>query len=432
MSLNALDSLDLPPQTRKSVFSWCLYDWANTAFGTVIITFIYSVFFSRAVIGDETLGAAQWSFAIGLSGFAIAVLGPVLGAVADHAGNRKHWVFWFSMLCIIPTALLVFGEPSNAPANVLFILVCVILANIGFEMAQVFYNAMLPHVAPPGKIGRVSGWAWGMGYLGGLAALLITMVGLVGIGQMEPWFGVSGQDSLNVRSSAVLTAIWFAVFMIPLFLFTRDIERAPLSITQAANQGMEQLVTMIKNVRGHKNLATYLVGSALYRDGLNTLFAIGGVYAAGQFGMDFQEILIFAIGLNVTAGLGAFLFAYLDDWIGSKPTVILSLFGLILTGLAILMTHDKNTFIMLAMALGIFIGPVQAASRTLAGRLSPPGMVTQTFGLYALTGKSVSFLGPMAYAAAVTAFGTQQAGMMTIVAFWLAGLALLVFVKEKK
>ncbi len=423
------DLLSMP--TRKSVFSWCLYDWANTAFGTVIITFIYSVYFSRVVVGNETVGAAQWSFAIGLSGLIIALLAPVLGAIADHAGNRKRWVFWFSVMCIVPTALLVFGQPVNDPHNILFILVCVVIANIGFEMGQVFYNAMLPHIAPPDKIGRVSGWAWGLGYIGGLSALLITMFGLIGIGDMVPLFDVTGQDSLNVRASALLTALWFAVFMVPLFLYTKDIERMPKPVTQAARDGLRQLASVIRNARAHKNLLTFLIGSALYRDGLVTLFAVGGVYAAGQFGMDFQEILIFAIGLNITAGLGAFVFAYLDDWIGSRPTVIVSLFGLILAGLAILMVHDKYHFIAMAMVLGIFIGPVQAASRTLAGRLAPVGMVTQTYGLYALTGKSVSFLGPMAYAGAVTVFGTQQAGMMTIILFWLAGLILLTFVREK-
>lgn len=424
-------SFDLPPTNRKSIFSWCLYDWANTAFGTVIITFIYSVYFSRVVIGDETLGAAQWSFAIGLSGFAIAILAPVLGAVADHAGNRKTWVFLFSLLCVVPTALLFFGEPINSPGNVLFILTCVILANIGFEMGQVFYNAMLPHIAPPGKIGRVSGWAWGMGYLGGLAALVLTMVLFIGIGLQEPLAPITGQNSLNVRASTLLVAIWFLAFMIPFLLFTKDVERMPKPMRQAAGDGLRQLGGMLRNARQHKNLLTFLIASALYRDGLVTLFAIGGVFAAGQFGMDFQEILIFAIGLNVTAGIGAFLFAYIDDWLGSRTTIIVSLFGLILTGLAILAVHDQYTFIALALVLGLFIGPVQAASRTLAGRLSPTDMITQTYGIYALTGKSVSFLGPLAYAAAVTATGTQMAGMMSIIFFWLAGLVLMVFVKEK-
>lgn len=423
--------MELPSTNRKSILSWCLYDWANTAFGTVIITFIYSVYFSRAVIGDETAGAAQWSFAIGLSGFIIAALGPVLGAIADNAGNRKRWIFLFSMLCIVPTVLLFFGEPVNTPLNVLFILACVVIANVGFEMGQVFYNAMLPHVAPPGKIGRVSGWAWGLGYLGGLCALVLVMVGLIGVGTMEPLFSVTGQDSLNVRASALLTAAWFAVFMIPLFLYTKDVERMPKPAREAVRDGLRQLGGMIRHARSHKNLLTFLIASALYRDGLVTLFAIGGVYAAGQFGMDFQEILIFAIGLNVTAGLGAFLFAHMDDRLGSKVTVMMSLIGLILAGLAILFITDKYHFILLSLVLGIFIGPVQAASRTLAGRLSPSGMVTQTYGLYALTGKSVSFLGPLSYAAAVTAFGTQQAGMLTIAAFWLVGLVLLVFVKEK-
>lgn len=422
---------DIPVSTRKSVFSWCLYDWANTAFGTVIITFIYSVYFARSVVGNETDGAAQWSFAIGVSGFAIAILGPLLGAVADHAGNRKHWVFFFAMLCIVPTALLFFGEPVNTPANIFFVLTCVVVANIGYEMAQVFYNAMLPHVAPPGKIGRLSGWAWGMGYFGGLVALVITMVGLIGIGDIEPLFGVTGADSLNVRASALLTSAWFFIFMLPLMFFTRDIERAPKPFRQSARDGLTQLGSTLRRLREHDNLLIFLIGSALYRDGLVTLFAVGGVFAAGQFNMDFQEILIFAIGLNVTAGIGAFAFANVDDRIGSRLTIILSLVGLVLAGIAVLMAGDKNTFIGLALLLGLFIGPVQAASRTLAGRLSPPGMITQTFGLYALTGKSVSFLGPMSYAGAVAAFGTQQAGMMTIVLFWLAGLSMMLFVKER-
>ncbi|MFA7456013.1 MAG: MFS transporter, partial [Micavibrio sp.] len=421
-----------PPGAKRSIFSWCLYDWANSAFTTVIITFVFSVFFTRGMIGDETQGAALWGYAIGVSGIAIAVLGPVLGAVADHAGAKKRWIFWLSMLCIVFTALLWFAEPVAGTANIYFILFCVVMANIGCELAIVFYNAMLPHIAPPHLIGRVSGWGWGIGYLGGLAALSLALFGLMGVGDMEPWFSITGMDSANVRATGPLAALWFFVFMLPLLFFTHDVERSPLKTGEAIKRGLAQLRQSLRDIRNHKNIAQFLIASAIYRDGLNTLFTVGGIYAAGVYGMDFVEILFFAIGLNVTAGLGAFLFASLDDRLGSKPTIMISLCGLIVTGFCVLMTDDKAIFMALALALGAFMGPVQAASRTFAGRLAPAGMVTQTYGLYAFTGKAVAFAGPIAYGAATHYYGTQEAGMFTILLFWLIGFGFLYFVKEPR
>jgi MFS transporter, UMF1 family len=419
------------PQDKRSIFSWCLYDWANSAFSTVIITFVFSVFFMRGMVGDEAHGSALWSYAIGVSGILVAILGPILGAVADHSGARKTWIFWLSMLCVFGSALLWFADPVAGHWNIFFVLACVVIANVGFELSQVFYNAILPHIASSERMGRVSGWAWGMGYLGGLTALAFALFGLIGVADFEPFLPISGQDSANVRATGPLVALWFLAFMLPLLLYTKDIETNPIPFKQAVTSGLKQLKETILSLKHHANLAQYLVASAIYRDGLNTLFAIGGLYAAGVFQMDFAEILIFAIGLNVTAGIGAFLFAHLDDKIGSKPTIMISLLGLIIIGIAILLTTDKDVFIALSLGLGIFIGPAQAAGRTLAGRLSPPAMVTQTFGLYAFTGKSVAFLGPLAYGLATHAYGTQTAGMFTIIMFWTLGLLLMTLVKEK-
>jgi UMF1 family MFS transporter len=421
-----------PPGAKKSIFSWCLYDWANSAFSTVIVTFVFSVFFTRGMIGDETVGAAQWGYAIGLSGICIAILGPVLGAVADHSGARKTWVFWLSMLCIVASALLWFAQPVASHANIVFTLTCVIVANIGYELSQVFYNAMLPHIAPKHLIGRVSGWGWGVGYLGGIGALALALFGLVGVGDMEPWFGITGAESANVRASGPLTALWFLAFMLPLLLYTHDVERSPLRISESVRLGLAQLGQSLKDIKNHKNLAQFLVASAIYRDGLNTLFTVGGIYAAGVYGMDLVEILFFAISLNVAAGAGAFLFAHFDDKIGSRPTIMFSLIGLVISGIAVLMTDDKESFKHLALALGLFMGPVQAASRTFAGRLAPYGMVAQTYGLYAFTGKSVAFMGPIAFAAATHYYGSQEAGMFTIILFWILGLGLLTMVEERR
>ncbi len=418
--------------SRKSVFSWCLYDWANTAFSTVIITFIFGVYFARSIVGDETLGSAQWSFAIAASGIVIAILGPLLGAVADNSGARKSWIFWLSMICIVPCAFLWFSTPNGSPTHILFVMALVALANIGLELSQVFYNAMLPHVAPKEKLGRVSGWAWGLGYLGGLSALAITLFGFIGLGDIQPVFNIPTENSEHIRIVGPFIALWFFIFMMPLFLFTKDVEVQALSFRSALSKGIAQLMLSIRNIRNHKNLVQFLIASAIYRDGLVTLFAIGGVYAAGQFGMEFKEILIFAIGLNVTAGLGAFGFAYADDYFGSKPTIIMSLLGLIIIGAIILMIDDKNMFLFLSLGLGIFMGPVQAASRTMISKLCPPHMITQTYGLYAFTGKSISFLGPLAFGLMTTAFGTQQAGMASIILFWVVGLAILLKVKEAR
>ena len=340
------------------------------------------------------------------------------------------------MMCVVPTALLWFAAPEakalGQTGNILLVLFLVVVANIGYELSAVFYNAMLTHIAPKHLIGRVSGWGWGVGYLGGLGALAIALFGLVGVGEMEPWFGVTGMDSANVRATGPLTAVWFLVFMIPMLIWTHDIERSPMRTRDAMKSGLRQLWRTLREVKHHKNLLQFLVASAIYRDGLNTLFTVGGIYAAGVYGMDFVEILFFAIGLNVTAGAGAFLFAHVDDQIGSKRTILISLAGLVITGAAVLFTHEKEMFTYLALGLGLFMGPVQAASRTMAGRLAPHGMITQTYGLYAFTGKSVSFLGPIAFAAATHYFGQQQAGMFTIILFWIMGLGLLSLVEEKR
>lgn len=417
---------------KKSIWAWCLYDWGNSAFATVIITFVFSVYFGRGMVGDETAAAAQWGVAIAISGLLIAFLSPFMGAVADHYGARKPWMLGFTLLCVLATALLYFGMPGAGPGNILFILAMVVLANAAFEIAIVFNNAMLPHLAPACHMGRVSGWAWGMGYAGGLVCLVLALFGLVGLGDVAPLLPLPQEQSEHIRAVGPLVALWMLVFTIPMMLYTRDVPRSAVRLGAVLRDGVGQTWRGIVALRGRKNLLRFLVASALYRDGLNTLFAMGGLYAAGTFGMSFQDILIFAIGLNVTAGIGAALFAYMDDLKGSKQTVLLSLAGLIAAGIAVLLVEDKNIFIMLALVLGLFIGPVQSASRTLAARIAPVDQVGQTYGLYALTGRVVAFVGPAVYAAAVVVFETQRAGMASILLFWLVGMVILMGVRERE
>lgn len=411
---------------KASVFSWCLFDWANSSFPTVIGTFVFSVYFARGIYGDETAGSAAWGYALSLSGLLVAILSPVVGAVADNTGRLKPWLFFFMVATIVPTALLWQAAPEVA--YVAFALAMVIAASVMFELATVFYNALLPSVAPRHMMGRVSGWGWGLGYFGGLACLALCLVGFVQ--PAEPWFGVGTEDAANIRATAVVVAVWFLVFSLPLFLFTADKPATGLSVRAAVGQGLRALVNTVREVRAYGQVVRFLIASALYRDGLSTLFAVGGLYAAGTFGLSFEQILIFAIGLNVTAGLGAGGFAWIDDRVGSKPTVLIALVGLMLIGVPILLIDDQMLFIGLALVLGIFVGPAQAASRTLMARLSPAHMETEFFGLYALTGRAVAILGPLAFAFATDLTGSQRVGMGTILVWFAIGGLILLSVRE--
>jgi UMF1 family MFS transporter len=413
---------------RRAIIAWCFYDWANSAWPTVVETFIIAAYFTQAVAVSPTAGTAQWGWALSIAGLVIAVFGPIFGAIADRSGPRKPWLLIFTALCVFASAMLWFAKPS--PDYVLYTLAFVALSAIGFEFSMVFYNAMLPDLAPRRYLGRVSGWGWGLGYFGGLTCLVIALFGLV---EAEtPWFGLDKEAAEHVRATAILAAAWFAVFSIPIFLIAPDRAATGLPLGRAAGAGLKTLAETLKNIRRHGQIARFLLGRMIYTDGLNTLFAFGGIYAAGTFGMSFGEVIEFGIALNVTAGLGAIAFAWIDDWIGAKRTVLIALAGIIACGAILLSIDSKTWFWVFALVLGSFLGPAQAASRSLMARLVPPGMETEMFGLYAFTGKVTAFVGPAVLGWATLAFDSQRAGMVTILPFLLVGAALLLTVREPR
>jgi UMF1 family MFS transporter len=411
---------------RRGQAAWCFFDWANSAFPTVIVTFVFAAYFTRGVAADEEDGTALWAWAQSVSGLAIALASPVFGAIADRTGRRKPWLAAFSALCVAASALLWYAEPD--PSYALYALAVFALANFAFEVGTVFYNAMLTDIAPRDRLGRLSGWGWGLGYFGGLTCLVVTL--LVFVQADPPALGLDKARSEHVRIVGPLVAMWFAAFAVPLFLWTPDRGGAPVRLVQAAADGLRTLAATLRQVRRYGDIAKFLLARLFYVDGMNTLFAFGGVYAAGTFGMDFAEIIQFGIALNVTAGLGAIAFAWIDDWIGGKRTVIVSLAGLIALGVPLLFVEGKTLFWLLALPLGIFMGPAQAASRSLMARLAPPALATEMFGLFAFSGKATAFLGPAALGWATLAFASQRAGMATVIGFLSVGLALMFLVRE--
>lgn len=430
---------------KAAVAGWCLYDWAMSAFNTVIGTFVFSVYFTKGVAADPDSASADWAFMLGLSGLAIAVLSPVLGAIADKGGRIKPWLGGFTAIAVAGAALLWFVRPD--PSYVLLALVIVGVASTAFELANVFYNALLPGIAPPSHLGRVSGWGWGTGYIGGLLSLMGCLFLLL---QTDtPLFGLLDKaDAAPVRATSVLVAIWYGLFALPLFLLVPDRPGNAAPLGQIVREGLSTLGRTLRSLPAHGNLLRFLVASALWRDGINTITAFGGIYAGIVFGMTEAQLILFAILLNVSAGLGAIGFAWLDDRIGAKPTLIISIIGLILSGAGLIaigtpawgwapvlnlpldFTPDQQWLLVLGLVLGCFFGPAQAAARSMMARLAPAGLETEFFGLYALTGRAVGVLGPLFYGAAVSLFATQRAGMGTVVVLFLLGLGLLLSVRE--
>ncbi|MDA1089151.1 MAG: MFS transporter [Proteobacteria bacterium] len=413
---------------RRGIAAWCFYDWANSAFPTVITTFVFAAYFTKAIAADEITGTAQWGYAISLSGLAVAVVAPLLGAVADFGGRRKPWIFAFTVICAVATALLWQAKPDVS--FVFLALVLTAVANFAFEMAMVFYNAMLPDLASKDRIGRVSGWGWGLGYGGGLACLGLALVALV---EAEtPVFGLDKGQAEHLRATGPMVAMWIMVFAVPLFVWTPDRPSRGLRIGDAFRKGSSSLIDTLRRIREHKDIVRYLIARMIYTDGLNTLFAFGGIYAAGSFGMDFSELILFGIAINVTAGLGAAGFAWIDDRIGPKRTIQIAVIGLTVLGGALVVVEGKTLFWALALPLGIFVGPAQAASRSLMAHLAPAEIRTKMFGLYALSGKATAFIGPALLAWVTVASGSQRAGMATILVFFVVGLGLLSGVPDRR
>ena len=407
------------------VVAWSLFDFANSAFTTIIVTFVFAAYFTEGVAADATTGAAQWSLAMGLAGLIIAIVSPVAGAIADQTGRRKPWLAGVSILCVIATSLLWFVKPDAN--DVPLALICVTVATVGFEVGLLFYNAMLPNVAPPAMWGRVSGWAWACGYAGGLISLVIALFVFV---QADPApFGLNKGEAEHVRATALLVAVWFAVFALPLFFAVKE-DGGGVPLGAAIRGGLRQLIATFKNARAHGNTLRFLVAAMIYSDGVHTVFALGGVYAAVVFGMELADVIMLGIALNVTAGLGAFGFAWIDDRIGSKRTITISLVALIITTVGVLAAPTPALFWIAALAMSTFFGPVQAASRTMMARLAPPEMRGEMFGLFSLSGKVTAFAGPALVGWIALATDNYRLGMAVVPVFLVVGLLILRGVKE--
>ncbi len=412
--------------SRKVIWSWALFDWANSAFTTLVVTFIYATYFTTSFGDDPELTASWWGRAVSLSAILIAILSPILGAAADRAGARKRFLATTTLICVAGTAALAFISPG-APDAVAMALGVFVIANVAFELGNVFYNSFLPDVAGPDQVGRVSGYGWALGYVGGLVCMAVALVGFV---QPEvPWFGISKEGGWNIRATNLLVAGWFLVFALPMF---RNVPEQRLGAVRfAPGEAFRALAATFREIRRYGEVFKFLLARLVYNDGLVTIFAFGGIYAANEFGLSFSEVLMFGVALNVAAGLGAFLFGFVDDKVGGKRTVMFSLAALSAATLLAVWAPNATWLWVAGILIGIFVGPNQSASRSLMARMVPREKQGEFFGFFAFSGKATSFLAPLVYGEASRAFGSLRAGVATVLAFFLVGMILLSRVEER-
>lgn len=411
---------------KKTLFGWVMFDFANSAYTTLVVTFIYGTYFVKAIASDEIAGTALWSRGVTITALSVALLSPFLGAIADKTNLRKRFLLISTIVTVAGTIFLYFVKPGQ----VMLALWGFVISNIAFELTNVFYNAFLPEIASKDKIGRISGIGWGVGYIGGLAAMVIAMVGFVS--PETPWFGFTREAGANIRATNLLVGVWFAVFAIPLFLFVRQpFNQCKDSIGQITRQGFSDIVTTLREIKKYKQIATFLIARMIYNDGLVTIFAFGGIYAAGTFGFSFNEIMIFGIGINIAAGIGALVMGFFDDKLGGKKTIQISNIALVFAIFLAAVSPGKTGFWIACILIGLFAGPNQSASRSLLGRFVPKDKETQFFGFFAFSGKLTAFMGPLLLGVLTQVFDSQRAGVAAVILFFVVGALVLHRVDEK-
>ena len=397
----------LKAKQNKQIISWSFYDFANQPYTTLIITFIYSAFFVNYIAPNEIEGTFLWANAISITAIIVAFLSPLLGAFADETGYRKSFLVFFTLLCSLFTALLYFPEKGDLSLAIAF----VIISNISFEMGCVFCNSYLKELSNDKNIGRVSGNAWGLGFLGGLSALFVSFA----------LFDVNNPQ--EVKQICVFVAIWFVLFSLPTFIFLKDSKRTKVT-KKDISSSFSSIYTTFKEIRNYKKVVNFLIARLFYNDGLITIFALGGVYAVGSLNFTMKEVLILGIVLNVFAALGSFIFGSYEDKIGTRNVINISLLVLIISTLLAFVApwtnYPKEVFWVAGVLLGSMIGPNQSCSRSYMSQIIPANKKNEFFGFYALTGKATSFLGPLLFGL-ITKFYSQQMALLSVVVFFIIG-----------
>lgn len=417
--------------SRRKVVSWAMWDWATQPFASVITTFVFGVYITSSYFGDKDQLSINYGWMMAGVGMIIALLAPVLGQGSDRSGHRMRNLFITTMLLAGASAALYFVAPI--PSYFWLGVVLLGVGNVLAEIANVNYYAAIDQVSTPENVGRVSGLGWGLGYLGGITIMLVIVA----------LFGTDFPPH-DIRLAMLLCGVWTVLFSLPMFFFIRDrkVENPAKGVGVVGSY--RELFRSISDL-WHTSRRTlyFLIASAIFRDGLAGVFTFGAILAAGTFGFAFGEVMIFGIFANVIAGVSTALFGLLDDRFGPKRVITLSLVSMVITGICLFFLHEqgKMVFWVFGLVLTAFVGPAQSASRSFLARLVPAGHSGEIFGLYATTGRAISFLSSSAWAASIslavwltgrTMESAQYAGIVGIVLVLVVGLAVLIPISDPK
>ena len=441
---------------KKRILGWYFFDWASQPYNTLLLTFIFGPYFAEVArthyagtgLDPQAAGAAAqayWGYGLAAASIIIAVLAPILGAIADGTGRRLIWVWVFSALYVIGSFALWWVVPGQG--NLFWAVAFFGLGFIGMEFATIFTNALLPSLGDHDEIGGISGSGFAFGYLGGVIALALMLTLLaenattgLTLLKINPIFGLDATTREGTRAVGPFTAIWYVVFMIPFFLWVKEpkTKAHPLRIGAA----FSSLMALLASLAHRRSLAAYLVSSLFYRDALNALYGFGGVYASGVLGWSIIQIGVFGVVGAVTATIASWVGGKLDRKFGPKPVIAVCVVILtIVCGIIVGMTPEylwgmsltpgmaDKIFFACGALIGGAGGALQAASRTMIVRHTTPDHAAEAFGLFALSGKVASFISPFLIAIATTASGSQRIGISPLIALFLAGLLLLLWVR---
>jgi UMF1 family MFS transporter len=431
-----MSSTVAPTRKRGQVFSWALWDWGTSAFSVIITTFVFPIFIVQSLFAADKASEAgletSFSWAFVAAGIVVALVAPVLGQRADRSRKTKTWLGVNTFVVGLACILMVFLVPNSG----FFVigLVLYAIANIFYEFAFVNYNTVLVQISTPKNMGRVSGFGWGMGYLGGIVALLVVLIGFVGLGEGTGVFGITTDGQLNVRLAFLFTGLWVILFTIPVLVGTPKTPALDMGKPLGFFASYGKLFRDIAHLwRNERTTFAFLIASAIFRDGLAAVFTLGAVIAAAVFGFETRDIMLFGIAANLVAGIGVFLGGIIEDKIGPKRLIIASLIGLIVGGLYVFVFRDMGsiTFWIGALILSFFVGPTQSASRTFLGRLTTPGREGELFGLYATTARGLSWLTGLLFAITISIAGDPAWGILAIVVVLAVGLVLMIPLKPK-
>jgi UMF1 family MFS transporter len=416
---------------RREVVAWCLFDFANSSYTTLIITVAYSVFFREVVVhAADNSGDRLWGFANFLASGITAVLSPILGAAADHSGRKKAFLVLLTLQTVVFTAMLA----TVGPGAIAWGMFLYVVATVGFEAGYVFYNAFLPDVATSDNVGRISGWAWAVGYAGGLLSLVLCYP-LLKRPLLDAARAIDPAAVQGRQLAFVVVAAFFLVFALPAFLWLRESQplgERPHGVAGYARVGFRRVRQTLTHLRDYRDVARFILASLFFTDGITTVISFSAIYATVTFGFSPGDLVILFLVLNVVAFPGAALAGHVADRIGAKRTILVSLvlwIAVVLVGAA---ATSRGQFWVMAAGAAIGMGSTQAVGRSFMAQITPPDRESEFFGFYVLAGKFASMFGPLLFGVVSHATGSQKWAVLSLLPFFLLGFAIMLRIDEAR